>query len=235
MAADRTRARSATSDPSETSSDDAVVGEARWPMAGAVLAAIVLTLLLPDPIRVGPPWGMPLLEAGLLVTLIVGDPGEITRRSRVLRALGIALVAVLVASAMGATALLIDSLITGGAETDTAGELLRVAAVVWISSNIAFGLLYWELDAGGAAARAHRRSPNLDFAFPQQLSEAIALPNWRSRFIDYLYLGFTNATAFSPTDAMPLSARAKIAMTAQSLISLALLSLVVARAVNVLQ
>jgi uncharacterized membrane protein len=210
-----------------------VVGEARWPMAGAVLAAMVLTLLLPDDLRLGPSWALPLLEGVLLVTLIVGDPGSITRRSRELRAVGIALVAVLGLSAMVATGFLIDSLITGGPETDSAGDLLEAGAVVWTSNNIAFALLYWELDGGGAAARAHDPLRHPDLAFPQQLNPHISSPGWRPRFIDYLYLGFTNATAFSPTDVMPLAPWAKIAMTVQSVISLALLGLVVARAVNV--
>jgi hypothetical protein len=168
------------------------------------------------------------------VTLVVGDPISITRRSRELRAVGIALVAVLGLSGMAATGLLIDSLVTGGPETDSASELLRAGAVVWISNNIAFALLFWELDSGGAAARAHKPLGHPDFAFPQQLNPHISPPGWRPRFVDYLYLGFTNATALSPTDAMPLAPWAKIAMTVQSLVSLALLALVIARAVNVL-
>lgn len=102
-----------------------------------------------------------------------------------------------------------------------------------MSNNIAFALLCWELDSGGAAARAHQLPRHADFAFPQQLNPDIAPTGWRPRFIDYLYLGFTNATAFRPTDTMPLAPWAKVAMTLQSLISLAILGLVVARAVNV--
>ena len=211
-----------------------VVGEPRWPVAGAVVAAIVLTLLLPDDLRLGPNWALPVLEAVLLVVLIVADPGAIDRRSRALRVVGIALVALLGLSAMAATGFLVDSLITGGPETDSAGELLKAGAIVWISNNIAFALLYWELDSGGAAARAHGLPPYPEIAFPQQLSPQVAAPGWRPRFIDYLYLGFTNATALSPTDAMPLAPWAKIAMTAQSVISLLLLALVIANAVNVL-
>ena len=105
---------------------------------------------------------------------------------------------------------------------------------MWAANNIAFALLYWEIDCGGAAARAHRLRAHPDFAFPQQLSPELAPEQWRPRFIDYLYLGFTNATAFSPTDTMPLTARAKIPMLVQSLASLILLGLVVSRAVNVL-
>ncbi len=228
--------RGSTTPPPEPFGDDDgdVIGEPRWPMVGAVVAVIVLTLLLPNGLRPGPSWALPVLEAVLLVVLIVGDPGSINRRSRELRAVGIALVAVLVLSAMAATGQLIDSIVTGGPETDSASELLQAGAIVWVSNNIAFGLLYWELDSGGAAARAHGLPPYPDLAFPQQLNPHVAAPGWRPRFIDYLYLGFTNATAFSPTDAMPLAPWAKIAMTVQSLISLALLALVIARAVGVL-
>jgi hypothetical protein len=214
--------------------DEEVVGEARWPMAGAVLAAMVLTILLPDSIRLGPVWLLPAIEGLLLVAVIAADPGKITQRSRELRALSIVLVAVLVVGALWSTVVLIDHLIVGGSETESAGELLQAGAVVWISNNIAFALLYWELDSGGAAARAHGLPAYPDFAFPQQMNPLLARPGWRPRFIDYLYLGFTNATAFSPTDAMPLAPWAKIAMTVQSVVSLAILALVIANAVNVL-
>lgn len=202
-------------------------------MAGAVLAAMALTILLPEELRPGPRWLLPLIEGLLLVAVVVGDPGRIDRRSRELRALSIVLVSVLVFNSLWATALLIDHLINGGPETNSARDLLEAGGVVWVSNNIAFALLYWELDGGGAAARAHNPAGHADFGFPQQLNPRIAQPGWRPRFIDYLYLGFTNATAFSPTDVMPLEPRAKIAMTVQSLISLAILGLVVARAVNI--
>ena len=213
---------------------DPVVGEARWHMAGAVLAAMVLTLLLPSEFRLGPAWLLPILEGALLIVLIVGDPGRISRRSSVLRGTSIALVTVLIAQSLWSTARLIDELIVGGPHTDKAGPLLAAASVVWISNNLAFALLYWEVDSGGAAARAHGLPELPDLAFPQQLNPHLAPPSWRPRFIDYLYLAFTNATAFSPTDVMPLVPWAKITMTVQAVISLSILGLVVARAVNVL-
>ena len=211
----------------------AVVGEPRWHMGGAVVAALVLVVLLPDGERIGPPWLLPLLSGLLLVALIAGDPGKIDRRSNGLRVVSIALVFVLVANSLWATAQLIDALINGGKETNSASALLAAGTTVWVSNCLAFALLYWELDSGGAAARAHRIPDHPDFAFPQQLNPDVAPVGWRPRFVDYLYLGFTNATAFSPTDAMPLAPWAKLAMIVQSLISLALLGLVIARAVNV--
>jgi uncharacterized membrane protein len=209
------------------------VGEARWPAAGAVLAAIVLTVLLPDGERVGPGWLLPAIEVVLLAAIVAGDPGRISRRSRLLRGLSIALVAVLVLGALSSTLLLIDALIHGGPETNSAGALLLAGTTVWVSNNLAFALLYWELDSGGGGARAPRLPPYPRFAFPQQMNPDLAPAGWRPRFIDYLYLGFTNALAFSPTDVMPLVPWAKVAMGVQSLISLGILALVVARAVNV--
>ena len=204
-------------------------------MAGAVLAAMLLTLLLPSDLRLGPRLLLPILEGALLVALIIGDPGRISKRSSVLRGSSIALVTVLIAQSLYSTARLIEELIVGGPDANKPGPLLAAAGIVWVSNNIAFSLLYWELDSGGAAERAHALRDHPDLAFPQQLNPHIAPANWRPRFIDYLYLGFTNATAFSPTDAMPLAPWAKIAMTVQAAISLAILGLVVARAANILK
>lgn len=143
-----------------------IVGEARWPMAGVVLAAMVLTYLLPEDLRLGPRWILPLIEGLLLVAVVLGDPGQITRRSALLRALSIGLVAVLVFDALLTTGLLIDDLLKGGPETNSASALLSAGATVFVSNNIAFSLLFWELDSGGAAtARTICR----------------ATPTWRSR------------------------------------------------------
>jgi hypothetical protein len=210
-----------------------VSGEARWPMAGAILSAMLLTVLLPDDVRLGPAWALPVIEGVLLVAVIAADPGSITRRSRELRVLSIALVSVLVVGALWSTAQLIDDLVHGGPETNSASDLLKAGSIVWLSNAIAFTLLYWELDGGGAAARAHDLPRYPDLAFPQQLNPIIGPPGWRPRFVDYVYLSFTNSTAFSPTDVMPLVPWAKLAMAVQAVISLAILGLVIARAVNV--
>ena len=222
-----------TPEPREAGSQGQVVGEARWPMASAVVTAMVLTVLLPEGERTLPVWVLPLLEGILLVALIAGDPGAIDRRSRLLRVLSIALVAILVVGALGATVQLIDVLIGGGHETNSATELLEAGSIVWVANIIAFALLYWELDGGGAAARAHNSRSDVDFAFPQQMNPELAPADWRPEFIDYLYLAFTNAMAFSPTDAMPIARWAKLAMMVLSVSSLAILGLVIARAVNV--
>jgi uncharacterized membrane protein len=129
---------------------------------------------------------------------------------------------------------LTDDLITGGPSTLSASALLASGALVWVNNSILFGLLYWELDEGGPARRARDASSDRDFAFPQQMSPEIAPPGWRPIFVDYLYIGFTNGLAFSPTDAMPLSAWAKLTMALQAMISFVVIGLVIANAVNIL-
>ncbi len=116
--------------------------------------------------------------------------------------------------------------------TNEAGPLLLAGAKVWLGNNVAFAFLYWEFDSGGPAERAHGMPPYPDFAFPQQTSPDLAPPGWRPEFIDYLYVAFTTANAFSPTDTMPMVHWAKVAMGSQALISFAVVGLVIARAVN---
>ena len=136
-------------------------------------------------------------------------------------------------AALTATTLLIYDLVRGSPITATASTLLATGASVWVINIVAFALLYWEFDCGGPAARAHGMPPSPDLAFPQQLDRDVAPPGWRPRFIDYLYVGITDAVAFSPTDAMPLVAWAKLAMAIEAVVSLVILGLVIARAVNV--
>lgn len=202
-------------------------------MAAAVVAAIALTILLPTEQRALPEGVVPLIEGILLVALIAGDPGAIDRRSRLLRVISIALVSILVLTALWATVRLVDALINGGPQTNSASDLLEAGSIVWTGNILAFALLYWELDSGGAAARFHHARSDVDFAFPQQMNPELSRPDWTPRFVDYLYLAFTNATAFSPTDAMPIARWAKLGMMVQSVISLTILGLVIARAVNV--
>lgn len=221
-------------EPTERPDPHASFGESRWPMAAAVLAAMVLTMLLPGDLRMAPRWVFPVVEGLLLLALVAGDPGRINRRSAFLRAVSITLAGILALSAVWSTIHLVDDLIHGGPETGSASSLLQTGGTVWVCSVLAFSLLYFELDGGGAAARAHHIPPTPALAFPQQLNPGVGAADWRPRFIDYLYLGLTNSTAFSPTDVMPLAPWAKIVMSVQALLSLLILGLVVARAVNVL-
>ncbi len=177
------------------------------------------------------PWLIPSLEAALLVALVASDPARLARRTRWAHRVAIAIVLALVAAALWATALLVYDLIKGHGVSQSATQLLAAGALVWVGNNLTFGMLYWFMDGGGPIARAHDPAP-VDFAFVQHLSPELAPPGWRPVFLDYLHLGFTNATAFSPTDVMPLSLRAKYVMLLQATVALALFGLVVARAVN---
>jgi hypothetical protein len=210
-----------------------VRGEPRWPMTLTVMFVIVLISLLPDRLTPLPTWVFPGVLAVLLIALVATDPGKITKTERALRGLSIALVVVLAVAALSATALLIRDLVDGSPITANASTLLATGASVWAINIVAFALLYWEFDCGGPAARAHGMPAHPDLAFPQQLEPSVAPPEWRPQFVDYLYLGITDSVAFSPTDAMPLVVWAKLAMAIEAVISLAILGLVIARAVNV--
>jgi hypothetical protein len=207
--------------------------EKRWLLAAALALAMGILLLLPARFSLGPNWIVPAVEALLLTATLVADRGRYDRRLAVVRSLSIAVVVILVAGAVFVTARLVVDLVEGGPETNSAAELLGVGIGVWIYTIVAFAFLYWLLDGGGPEARIWNPPAFPHLSFPEQLNPVVAPPGWRPEFADYLYLGFTNATAFSPTDVMPLAHWGKLAMTLQASGSLALLSLVIARAVNI--
>jgi hypothetical protein len=209
--------------------------EKRWPLFGALAVTIVVPLLLPARFSVGPNWIVPAVVVLLLAAIIVADRTRNDRRPVVVRAFSVALMVVLVAGAAGVTARLVIDLVEGGPETNNATDLLGVGFAVWLYTIVAFAFLYWVLDGGGPDARLWTPPAYPHLAFPEQLNPVVAAPGWRPQFFDYLYLGFTNATAFSPTDVMPLARWAKAVMTMQATASLAILGLVIARAVNILQ
>lgn len=218
----------------EADVDLEAAGELRWPMAIAVFSLMALALVPPARFTVGPIPVYPLVVAALLAVLVLGDPGRIDRRSRGLRNVLLVLVALLVGGAVFGTIVLMVDLVQGTAEEVTsAGPLLVYTAKVWLGNTVAFSLLYWNMDRGGAAERVHGTTRYPDFVFPQMTDPSLAGPAWRSRFIDYLYIAFTNANAFSPTDSLPLTGRAKLAMQTQALISFAILTLALARVVSV--
>jgi len=210
------------------------LAESRWPPIAAIVVFmamnIALRVWLPGQAAVRLPWVLPAIEAALLVVLLTSNPSGPVERRR-LRRVAIVLVGLLVIAALWSTVFLVSDLIRGKGVSKSASELLASGAVVWLGNNLAFALLYWLMDGGGPAARSRLSTP-IDFAFTQHMSPELASPGWRPVFLDYLHLGFTNATAFSPTDVMPLTHRAKYAMLVQSSLALALFGLVVARAVN---
>jgi uncharacterized membrane protein len=207
-------------------------GESRLPMASAVLVLMGLTLVSPAHLSFFPGWLLAAIEGILLLILMIGDPGRIDRETPWLHWTSVLLVAVLLASALGSTVLLILDMLDASPVTAEAGPLLVAGAKVWLTNNIAFALLYWEFDDGGPIERAHGLPDHPDLAFPQQLNPELAKPGWRPEFLDYLYVAFTTANAFSPTDTMPMAHWAKVAMASQALISFTIVGLVLARAVN---
>ncbi|HEY6422659.1 MAG TPA: hypothetical protein VIY28_05285 [Pseudonocardiaceae bacterium] len=223
-------------------------GESRWPAATTIVVAIALQITLPEdlvpPLQwllpgLGSRWLLPGLELGALLVLIVLCPSRVDRESRTLRTTSLTLTVLLSLvngwSAMWLVLRLMGLIHEGRAEADAGSLLLGTGASIWLTNIIAFGLWYWQFDRGGPAARAHARKVVPDFQFVQMQNPKAADQDWRPEFIDYLYLSFTNATAFSPTDVMPLSRWAKLTMLAQSLISLITMALVIARAVNILK
>ncbi len=206
--------------------------EATWPAAAAVVAVLLLQLALPDRLVAGARWLLPALEAVLLLPLMIGTRYRHHRESTWARVLAITLIAVVNLANLYSVVLLAYYLIHGG----KAGghELILSSIAIWLTNVAIFGLWYWEIDRGGPGARTHPVQQPPEFLYPQMSNPALAPADWRPTFLDYLYVSLTNATAFSPTDTMPLSRRAKALMSIQSLASLLTVALVAARAVNIL-
>lgn len=209
-------------------------GERRLPVALASLAAIALQVALPDRLNLGSRYLLPAIEVAMLLVTVALNPRRIDRASRPLRAAGLTLIAVAsLANAYSATRL-VTGLIDGSLGS-SAGPLLSTGAAIYLTNIIIFALWFWELDRGGPASRAAATNTNPDFLFAQMSTPHIADPDWEPEFADYAYVSFTNATAFSPTDTLPLTRWAKMIMLLQSAVSLVTVALVVARAVNILK
>jgi hypothetical protein len=220
-------------------------GEARLPAAIATVAAIALYSLLPDTLILGPRYVVPALEVLLLVALFVVNPRRLTRETRWSRVLSLVLVGLVAVANLVALVLLIRALVA--THLQDGRSLLLAALQVWLTNIFAFGLLYWELDRGGPVARSRTprdRLPPADFRFSQDenhdavqevAATASKVADWVPSFVDYLYVSITNSTAFSPTDTMPLSTRAKLFMSVESVAALITSVLVIARGVGILQ
>lgn len=209
-------------------------GEHRLLPSLVILALVAIPWLLPAAVFPTVAHTGGVLSLGLLIAVVASDPGRIDHRSRGVRALSITLIVVLAVIAALATTGLVIELVDGAPDLSSASTLLLTGAIVWVETNLTFSLLYWELDCGGPAARLHDGRSYPDLAFPEDINPDLAVPGWRPTIIDYLYLAFTNATAFSPTDVMPVRHWAKLMMATQAMISIVLLSLVIANAVNIL-
>jgi len=209
-------------------------GEPRWPVSVAVLLVIALQLRLPGELTPVGRWLLPVIELVVLAVLVVANPRRIDRGSPLLRVLGLGLIGVASLANAWSVVLLINDLVHG-TNGDDPVPLLATGANIWITNVIIFALWYWELDRGGPAARAAGVDPHPDFLFPQMADTAGLFRDWEPQFTDYAYVSFTNAAAFSPTDTMPVSRWAKLAMMLQASVSLVTAALVIARAVNILK
>ncbi|WP_245771751.1 hypothetical protein [Actinacidiphila guanduensis] len=208
-------------------------GETRWAATVSVLAVLGMQLHLPPRLAGHPQLLMPAVEFGLLLCLFALNPHRIVRRSALYRLLGLALTLCTAGANLYSAGRLVAEVVRG---TDhlTAGALLVAGGEIWLINVVIFALAYWEWDRGGPAARAFAERDVPDFLFVQMQEPELAPPHWEPEFLDYFYLSFTNSTAFSPTDVMPVTRPAKALMLAQSAVSLTTVVLVVARAVNIL-
>lgn len=202
-----------------------------WHVELIVLAVIVLQLELPDRFVFGMHWLLPLLETMLALLLLATTP-----REKVFKSLARRVNVILLLAAVGLgnlyALLRVANLLLQHGRISNGRDLILTAINIYLTNIIVFALLYWEMDAGGPGRRHVAKAEERDFLFPQR-----SIPGqerWHPTSIDYLYVSSTNAMAFSPTDTMPLSRRAKMLMLAQSIISLTVVALVAARAVNIL-
>ena len=204
-----------------------------WHVQVAMLIAIGLQLGLPDKFLVGSRYVIPVIEALLLVSLSFTTPKERIFKSLARRINVILLILITSVANAYSLSVVANQLLKGG-RISNGRELILAAINIFLTNIIIFALWYWEMDGGGPGERQRVAKYELDFFFPQQENELIKHPDWRPTFTDYLYVSSTNAMAFSPTDTMPLSRRAKILMLVQATVSLVAIALVAARAVNIL-
>ena len=211
-------------------------GEHWWPVALAIVVTVALHVALPAKYRVNPPWVLPVVLLALLAALIIGDPGRIDRQKTWLRITTGAVIALLTLANLVAAGRLVSDIITSNKvfATNPTG-LLATGGVIWATNVIAFGLWYWDLDRGGAAARAHHPQASPAFVFAEMQHTDYAPADWVPGFADYLSLAFWTATAFSPSDVSVIKRWGKLLMMTEAAVSLVIGVLVVARAVNILK
>jgi hypothetical protein len=227
------RARSGLVDQAEGAAAELKRLDPYWPAQVTLVVAILLSLDLPSKLTLQPFWLLPALEGALLLVLIATTPWDRLRTHPARRYGALVLISIVSAANLLSLVLLAHYLV---GTTGHAGgrQLVLAGAEIWITNVLIFAIWFWELDRGGPQGRALDEMPAPDFLFPQYTEDYLGRWSWRPRYVDYLYTSFTNATAFSPTDTMPLSAWAKMAMLIQSFASLVTLGLIVARAVNIL-
>lgn len=207
--------------------------ENRMPMLSALIVAIALQLAIPKSYTVVPRWPLIAMEILLVVVLVGLNPLRLSRETTFGKWASYVLLAAITVDNM-LSAVVLDIRILSGEVSNKPAVLLGSGGAIYVTTVIVFGIWYWELDRGGPFARREGSKPYPDFMFPQMTERELAPPDWRPEFLDYLYVSITNVVAFSPTDTMPMTHRAKAMMTVQAMISFTTLALVIARAVNVL-
>jgi hypothetical protein len=205
-----------------------------WGPQLVVAGAIVLDVSLPEKLTIGPTWLLPSVEGLLLAALLIASPMPGMRHSPMRRRLAVALIGLVSIVNLVSLYLLVHELLHHKLAHAKGDRLILAGVVLWVTNVLLFGLWYWELDRGGPIARATDPEAIPDFLFPQMTEPRYAPPGWVPELLDYLYVSLTNATAFSPTDTMPLTQIAKVLMSVQSLAALVTVGLVVARAINIL-
>jgi uncharacterized membrane protein len=207
--------------------------EPRWPASAAILVAIALYWALPGRYTIGPHWLMPTLELSILLPISISSPHRSAHEGPLLQGLASAMIGIVNIANLCSLMSLVNILLFHKKDV-TGTELFFSSLGIWLTNVIVFALWYWEIDRGGPNRRTREDHSAPDFLFPQMSTPGCTRADWTPTFLDYLYLAFTNATAFSPTDAMPLTPSAKMLMLTQSAISLTTITLAAARAVNIL-
>lgn len=207
--------------------------ESFWPVQVTVLVAIGLQIALSKRLTVGPTWLVPALEGVLFIGLSLATPRQLEHEHTARRRTAIALTAFVSAANIYSLVALTHALLENKVPSN-GHELIVSGMLIWLTNFLIFALWYWELDRGGPGRRAAGHDGPADFLFPQMTDDHIEPRNWRPQFFDYLYVSLTNAAAFSPTDTMPLTLKAKGIMGVQSIVSLVTIGLIVSRAVNIL-
>jgi hypothetical protein len=208
--------------------------EPRWPVVLAILAAILMVVLLPERVVLFPAWFPYVIGIALILPMAaVGLSAEKARWLRVERTIMLLFIVAMGVGTLANLASLIGAMVRRSGEVGGL-QLLASSIVVWVSNVLIFSLLYWRIDRGGPEARANNAGTRPDWLFPQAGAPEDAPPDWRPTFVDYLFLGFSTATAFSPTDALPMTSRAKMLMMLESTMSLGTIVVVASRAINIL-
>lgn len=206
----------------------------RLPVALAVLAVLVLLMALPERVRVAPNWTLLVLAVAVLLPMAgVARTGADPRWLRVERAVTLLFCILMGATCIANLVFLVRAMLHESPASNGL-VLLSSGTAVWFSNIVVFSVLYWQMDRGGPERRVVQAGIRPDWQFPQTLASGDVPPGWQPSFIDYLALGFTTATAFSPADVLPLTRRAKALMMLESFISLVAIVIVGARAINIL-